>query len=501
MSNQKSVYKLLGVAAAALMVVFVFSGCQQSTGGTKYIPPATESFTVYFDSGEGGNAINPQTVTKGSFLATVEPVNSDSDYYFVGWFPDTADSDRWDFELDPVTENMTLVARWVNTQSVLLSIDFDSNGGSAIDSLENIKATDSIDLSSYKPVRDGYDFSGWFNYSYGGDQGIIQSIDDIWARITETTTVTLTAMWSRVILQGTGGNPQPFNPNDIVSYFIYQTNNLGIDPALNATQNLQKSILGNQVDGPGTGSSYTGLAWQDNGNIRVLDNTDKAITPFIDGNGIFEFYLHDQRDFDGSSTGRQRIEIKGSTAYSSTDDKNIKAKEDDIITYYWRFKLPEDLVNVKPAGFFHIFQVKCTVGAEAGAPLVSFTVTKDNLLFRNTTIGANMDTTEVIAAIPMSKVLDRWLAAEVTIHFRDNGYIYGQLTDLQNNTVLMREFKACDTWRRPEVKEGGVWIETKYDAPSNQLCRPKWGLYRALNSATREASMMWGNMLIVKRDK
>jgi hypothetical protein len=104
----------------------------------------------------------------------------------------------------------------------------------------------------------------------------------------------------------------------------------------------------------------------------------------------------------------------------------------------------------------------------------------------------------------MRDVVDKWLAAEVTIHYRDGieGYIYGKLTDLENGIVLMEQGKSCDMWRLPEVRDaGGIWIETNRDAPPNQLMRPKWGLYRAMNATTRETTMKFADMMIIRRDK
>jgi len=320
---------------------------------------------------------------------------------------------------------------------------------------------------------------------------------------------------------------QSVNPKDIVSTFNPNYDG-GINPLLNAQENMSASVLDSIVEGPwglstadtniGIGefargndpdffNSYTGNNWLGNGNIRVIDNSAKQISDKVDSKGIFEFFLHYDKDLDKTNTDRQRIEIRGD---SLGRNPVYAGQEDDIFTYFWKFWLPEDIVDVPPAGFFHIFQIKAVEGPEAGAPICTFTVDRNNLLFRNTSLGRSMHTTEVIASIPIKDALNKWLAAEVTLHYRDrsdtkpgtdNGYLYMKLTDLESGLVLMEEYKFCDLWRRPEEQnENGHW-ETDLPSREGQFIRPKWGLYRALNQTTRETTMRWGDFIIIKRDK
>jgi hypothetical protein len=168
-------------------------------------------------------------------------------------------------------------------------------------------------------------------------------------------------------------------------------------------------------------------------------------------------------------------------------------------------------VDVPPAGFFHIFQMKAVHGPEAGAPILSFTVNRNNLMFRNTSLGLTMETTEVIASIPISQALNRWMSAEITVHYRDssdtkpgtdNGFLYIKLTCLETGSILMEEHKFCDLWRRPEIRnENDQWEETGLPAREGQYVRPKWGLYRAINDTSQETAMMWADLVIIKRDK
>jgi len=487
MGNRKK-YFIFVIIAFAL----IFSACDNDTGDNIF-DYVRSSYTINFNS-QGGTSVNSQTVFKGQFLHEPDrPTNGER--IFVGWF--RANGNRWYFDRDPVTATFSLRAHWVDNISQLLSITFDTDEGTLVTPFTGLLQGEFINLASFYTIKEDYDFQGWYNTS-DVSQTIIRSV-------TINNNITLKALWKQ---KPKHADYQPLNPGDQIRYFVGGAIRGPVNPNWTGREYLSASILGVQVDGPSANSSYSGLPWDDprQGNIRTLDNTiqedgRRNISDLVDDDGIMEFFLHSTRDFDGANTGRQRIEIKGSTSYSG-DQMVWKAVEDDIITYYWKFRLPGSLVDVRPAGFFHVFQIKATVGGEAGAPLVTFTVTRDNLLFRNTTIGANMDTTEIIEAIPMNRVLDRWLAAEVTIHYRDYGYLYAKLVDLETDTILMQEEKACDLWRRPESRDGGgKWFETQLDTAMNQIMRPKWGLYRALNAQTREASMMFADMLMIARNK
>lgn len=207
-------------------------------------------------------------------------------------------------------------------------------------------------------------------------------------------------------------------------------------------------------------------------------------------------------DYDGGNTDRQRIELKGHNKSS----EDILGREGDIITYNWKFYLPEDLVETPPPGFFHVFQIKAIDGGEAGAPIFTFTVTGEELLFRNVRIGADMSTIEVIDRMPVASALGRWLEADVTIQYRDNGYVSMSLTDADTGEALMSGSGPYDCWRRPEYKlSDGSWAEGSEDAPVTQRTRPKWGLYRSIGrpdsgTVVADATMYFGDLNIIKRN-
>ena len=95
------------------MLVF-FSGCGEEsseTNNTGKVPP-NATYTVHFYTGtEDTFNISAQTVSYGSLVW--RPDNpSRTGYIFIGWYKDAACTEVWTFEIDKVTSDMTLYARW-----------------------------------------------------------------------------------------------------------------------------------------------------------------------------------------------------------------------------------------------------------------------------------------------------------------------------------------------------------------------------------------------------
>ena len=107
------------------------------------------SRTVNFDS-NGGSTIESQTVAYGKTLTPVIPTKSG--YTFAGWYlGDT----KYDFAA-PVTENLTLTAKWTTNT---YTITFDTDGGSEIDPITQDYGT--AVTAPADPTRIGYTFAGW----------------------------------------------------------------------------------------------------------------------------------------------------------------------------------------------------------------------------------------------------------------------------------------------------------------------------------------------------
>lgn len=202
-------------------------------------------------------------------------------------------------------------------------------------------------------------------------------------------------------------------------------------------------------NGPESGGSTDYVT---NGNLSIIPTEEAGGADFVEDNGVFRFYLHDREDYD--STGvrydRQRIEIK---SHDRSDSKAANAPalamEDEIYTYSWKFKLPENCYtplssnrDEKLANFFHIFQLKAIRGGENAMPVATFTIEDDYLMFQQIPIsGRGMGYNNIIGdKIPLKDIEGKWLSATVTVLYRDEGYIHVKLDDVEGRNHVGRRY-------------------------------------------------------------
>lgn len=155
-----------------------------------------KEFTVKFDS-QGGSAVDPQKVKNGSAVTFLTPIRDG--YEFLGWFTEEAGGTALK-EYYP-TRNATLYAHWKvigdtqdpgdddnnNNNTQKYTVTFDSQGGSYVSPITNVKGT-KITMP-VSPTRDGYEFAGWFTSAEGGDKvtGVVLKAN-----------VTLYAHWTKL---------------------------------------------------------------------------------------------------------------------------------------------------------------------------------------------------------------------------------------------------------------------------------------------------------------
>lgn len=115
-----------------------------------------KSYIIKFDT-LGGTNIENLIVLEGHILE--KPVNPIKDgYEFICW---QYHNKEYDFS-NPITNDMVLVAKYKKLEEIKTSavVTFDSNGGSKIDS-EIIHVGGLVKMPK-DPVRDGYQFVGWY---------------------------------------------------------------------------------------------------------------------------------------------------------------------------------------------------------------------------------------------------------------------------------------------------------------------------------------------------
>ena len=117
--------------------------------------------SVQFDS-NGGSFIHTQIVKHGGYATYVEPYRYG--YEFLGWYLNGV---KYDFST-PVTEQIVLVAKWEKKEEQkpdepddeTFIVDFDSNGGTHVDSQEVIENNEV--KKPQNPTRECYQFVGWY---------------------------------------------------------------------------------------------------------------------------------------------------------------------------------------------------------------------------------------------------------------------------------------------------------------------------------------------------
>ena len=110
-----------------------------------------DTYTVTFDTA-GGTAVSPETVAHGGTATAPSDVTREG-YYFVGWY---LGDEEYDFTT-PVTEDLTLVARWeINTYRV----SFDTAGGTS--AAPETVAHGARAQAPTGVTREGYHLVGWY---------------------------------------------------------------------------------------------------------------------------------------------------------------------------------------------------------------------------------------------------------------------------------------------------------------------------------------------------
>lgn len=144
--------------------------------------------TVHFES-NGGSKVDDQTVPYGEKVKRPEDPTREG-YHLEGWYSDLDLQNKWDFDKDTVTGNMTLYAKWLEGSAPVKSGDlggllwviiavaaviiialiillltrktvkFDSDGGTAVQSVKAFKGKKIA--APAEPVKEGASFDGWF---------------------------------------------------------------------------------------------------------------------------------------------------------------------------------------------------------------------------------------------------------------------------------------------------------------------------------------------------
>ena len=193
---------------------------------------------------------------------------------------------------------------------------------------------------------------------------------------------------------------------------------------------------------------------------------------------VFEFYIHVTPDNDRCiNFDRQRLEIKTYDASPAS----LKGNIGETIEYKWKFRVP---VGFQPSSSFsHLHQIKA-VGGDDDDPIFTLTARKGspNKMELNYYVSSVLNS-EKLTSVNLSLFEGKWV--EVTERIKvdiTNGTYSITIKNIATGaTILSYSNPSMLTFR-----------------PDNTFIRPKWGIYRSLNSPSdlRDESMRFNSFSI-----
>ncbi|NLC67237.1 MAG: leucine-rich repeat protein [Clostridiaceae bacterium] len=146
------------------------------------------NYTISFESNGAVVGQLTEVPYDSTIMAPADPTREG--FVFAGWYKDNELNERWDFDTDTVTSDVTLYAKWTEEEYTL---KFDSNGGTDVSPI-TVKYGDAITLPT--PTRANYIFEGWYEEEMdnngSGTQFTATTMPDLGANGTEKT---LYAKW------------------------------------------------------------------------------------------------------------------------------------------------------------------------------------------------------------------------------------------------------------------------------------------------------------------
>ena len=170
----------------------VFTGSVTNNLGTilggdfSQAEPLNGQLVITFDPNNGDISSKRKVdwSTDGAKLLVPTPEPTKEGHTFEGWYyNNNGVNKKWDFDKDKAKYTMTLTAQWkANTSSsgggggggtTYYTLTFETNGGGSMQAIHAARGK-TLDLSAYTPMRDGYDFGGWY-----ADKDLTQRITEI----------------------------------------------------------------------------------------------------------------------------------------------------------------------------------------------------------------------------------------------------------------------------------------------------------------------------------
>ncbi|MDD4003068.1 MAG: InlB B-repeat-containing protein [Clostridia bacterium] len=127
---------------------------------TVFSTACNKGLTVTFDS-QGGSTVKSVIGIDSGSKITLPSAPSKDGFSFEGWYKEKSCQTKWNFDIDTVTTSITLYASWIENTLQGFTVTYDSQGGSAVNSITNIVSGSKITPPS-APSKDGFSFEGWY---------------------------------------------------------------------------------------------------------------------------------------------------------------------------------------------------------------------------------------------------------------------------------------------------------------------------------------------------
>lgn len=160
--------------------------------GTAYEMIPMVTYTVTFDL-DGGTGTASAQVVNGRLLPKPADPQKDGNV-FIGWYADSAFTEKFDFETQKITGNVTLYARFVEGPAAEeFTVSFETGSGYEGDPIADVQT---IGHHLYElpelPALDGKDFLGWWRSDYEDAAKLTAMVTEEYEYVQNTT---LFAVW------------------------------------------------------------------------------------------------------------------------------------------------------------------------------------------------------------------------------------------------------------------------------------------------------------------
>jgi len=178
------------------------------------VESTVKKYTVTFNT-NGGNNISSIEVEEGEkLIKPTDPIREG--YKFISWYEDLNLTKEFNFNIE-ITKDLTLYAKWEEEPTKEYTVNFNTNGGSIINS-KKVKEGEKLSRPS-DPTKVNYRFMGWYEDSN------LTKVFNFDTPITKE--ITLYVKWEKV------EKPEPEKPAEKKDAKILSFKLLGIEGSIN----------------------------------------------------------------------------------------------------------------------------------------------------------------------------------------------------------------------------------------------------------------------------